>query len=449
MLLPSKTKKPYRLIYIIAGIIVASTGIAMSVLGYIKIDKAQRAHILDRAETIAKAIPLRELQDLSGNSDDIYHPSYIHLKKMLSDIKTVNNDIRFIYLIGQKPSGDLFFLLDSESPSSPDYSPPGQLYPEATPPMYQIFKDEKSLSEGPSGDRWGVWISGYTPVTDENGKTVALLGLDTPAEEYTYNTLAYAIIPVLISLMILIIIYFLRYLQDRESHFLETKEELLSIASHEIRTPLIGIRWALEDIWRRTDSHMDKETKSTIRLVYENCLKLIKETNDLLSLTALKEAERNTLKKEEVKLKEFFEDIKTSLALSAKEHGVEIEIKDSLTNEEYATFDRKNMQHVFFNLISNAIKYSKPNTEINLSYQKNGTDYIFKVADNGNGMSKEDALHIFEGYYRTEEAKNSKEAGNGLGLYLAKKIVESHKGTISVESTLGKGSTFTVQIPHQ
>jgi signal transduction histidine kinase len=447
MVLTARTKKPYSFFYFIAGVIIASIGIVLAVYGYNKIDTAQRAHILDRAETVAKAIPIAEIKNLSGTPDDIYKPSYNSLKKILSDVKGVNSDIRFIYLMGQNASGTLFFYVDSEAASSPDYSPPGQLYQEATPPMYQTIKDGLSRSEGPSRDRWGVWISGYTSVVDENGRVVALLGMDTPAQEYILNTLAYAVIPILVSLIILIIIYFLQYLGQRESRYLDMKEELLSIASHEIRTPLLGIRWALEDIWRRSDSAMDEETKSTIHIVYENCLKLIKETNDLLSLTTLKEARKKIVKKEEVKLKEFFEDIKAILSLSAKGHQVSIKIDQSLGEEDIALFDRKNMHHAFFNLVSNAIKYSKPDTEITISYQKDKKDHIFKIADHGKGMELEDTRHIFEGYYRTKEAINSTEEGNGLGLYLTKKIIESHKGSIAVESKLGEGSTFTVKIP--
>lgn len=447
MILSPRIKKPYQIFYIVASIVIISAGILMAVFGYNKIDTVQRAHILDRAETIARAMPIEEIENISATPDDIYNSSYQNLKKILSDVKEVNSDIRFIYLMGQNASGTLFFYVDSEDVSSPDYSPPGQLYQEATLPMYQTIKDGVSRSEGPSSDRWGVWISGYAPVFDDNKKIVALIGMDTPAQEYILNILAYAAIPILVSLIILVIIYFLYYLEGRERRFLDMKEELLSIASHEIRTPLLGIRWALDDIWRREDSQMDEETRSTIRIVYEDCLKLIKETNDLLSATALKEAGKKVLNKEQVKLKEFFEDIKSILSLSAKEHGVSIMIDRSIGEEDTALFDRKNMYHAFFNLVSNAIKYSKPGTEINVSYQKDKKDYIFKVADHGGGIKPEDTKHIFEGYYRTSEAMSSTEAGTGLGLYLTKKIIESHKGSITVDSKLGEGSTFTVRIP--
>jgi len=443
-----RARKPYQFFYFIAGIVVAIIGISLSFYSYHQIDSAERAHILDRAETIAKMIPISEIKNLSGTSDDLYSPSYQNLKKVLSDVKGVNSDIRFAYLMGQNASGTLFFYVDSEDASSRDYSPPGQLYQEATPPMYETLEDGVSRSEGPSSDRWGTWISGYASVADNSG-IVALVGMDIPAQEYILNTLAYASIPILVSSIIIVIIYFLQYLGQREERYLNTKEELLSIASHEIRTPLLGMRWALDDIWRRNDVQMDEQTKSTVRSVYENTLKVIKEADDLLSLTALKEAGKKTVKKEKVELKEFFEDIKNILSLSAKEHRVSIKIDESISEKSSALFDRKNMHHAFFNLVSNAIKYSKPDTEIVISYMKDKSEDIFKVIDRGRGIKPEDMKKIFGGYFRTSEAEASGEAGTGLGLYLTRKIIESHKGEISVESKIGEGSTFIVKIPRQ
>ena len=134
--------------------------------------------------------------------------------------------------------------------------------------------------------------------------------------------------------------------------------------------------------------------------------------------------------------------------MSAKEHRVAIVVNVNSESEDALLSDRKNLRHVFLNLIVNAIKYSKPDTEVSISYAKDKNYYIFKVTDHGEGMPAEDTAHIFEGYFRTGWAKKSNEVGTGLGLYLTKQIVEKKMGgTITVNSEIGNGSVFTVTVP--
>ncbi len=215
MLPTTKEKRRYYLFYIFITLIIAFGGIVYAIFIYEKIDVTQRAHMLDRINTVAKILPASEIKNLLANEADLSNPSYINLKNIFLNVRSVNKDIRFIYLIGQTNSEKMFFYLDSEDPDSEDYSPPGQSYPEASEDMHLTIQDGISRSEGPSSDRWGTWFSAYTPVLDENGKIIALLGMDTPAKEYVLNNTAYASIPILISIMILIILFFIKYVRAR------------------------------------------------------------------------------------------------------------------------------------------------------------------------------------------------------------------------------------------
>ncbi len=447
MLPTTKEKRRYYLFYIFITLIIAFGGIVSAVFIYEKIDVAQRAHMLDRINTVAKILPASEIKNLLANEADLSNPSYINLKNIFLNVRSVNKDIRFIYLIGQTNSEKMFFYLDSEDPDSEDYSPPGQSYPEASEDMHLTIQDGISRSEGPSSDRWGTWFSAYTPVLDENGKIIALLGMDTPAKEYVLNNTAYASIPILISIMILIILFFIKYVRARELNYLRLKEEFISVASHEIRTPIVGIRWALEDIFGRDNTVIDTQSKATLEVIYKNCLNLIKETNDLLSSNEPKRSLEKKMQKETIGLKKFFEDIKENLSLSAKEHRVNIVVDYNFTEEDFVVADSKNLRHILSNLIVNAIKYSKPDSDVRISYAKDKKWHIFKVADHGPGITTENIKRMFGGYFRTESAMKSNEVGTGLGLFLIKKIVESMKGDVAVESEVGKGSIFTIKIP--
>jgi signal transduction histidine kinase len=461
MFLKTRRKNPFDYLYFGISIICILIGAISSYLAYQNVDSNQKAHIIDRANTIAQTISPEEVLRLSGDETDLTKPAYIHLKNTIVNVRNVNSDIRFIYLIGTNSTGELFFMLDSEDPNSEDYSPPGQVYDEASPEMFAILSDGENRTDGPTRDRWGVWVSGYAPIRDTEGNIIALLGMDTPANEHIFNNFAYASIPLLATLIVLLILFFMKKIGQKEIAYVNMREEFLSIASHEIRNPLLGIRWALEHTLKRTGAQMDAESKSVIELVYKNSVKLIKETNELLSLKSLKDAGAHVFQNEKIILSDLFLDIIESLTLSARQHQISLVIDHGLTerkttdaSHDHAIYaDYKNIRHVFLNLISNAIKYSKPNTRVFVSHKKENEDgknwNVFEITDQGLGMSPEDAKHIFDGYYRSEKARKSSEVGTGLGLYLSKRIIDAMGGRIIVKSVLNKGSTFIVKIPNK
>jgi len=446
MLLPTKNPHHGRPAFFAVLLVTLLLGALSAVYVYSQVDDARRAHILGRVSTMAEAIPRADLLALEGSENDLSSPSYEDVKDLLMRMREANHDVRFVYVIGENEENELFFYADSESPDSSDYSPPGQVYFEATPAMHAVFSAKQASTEGPDRDRWGIWISGYAPVLAEDGTVLAMLGMDLPANEYLTDVLAYSFLPLLITLVLVIMLVATGRARMRELLYIEQKAEFLSIASHEIRTPLTGIRWAIEGILRRERDSMQPRTKLTLGLVHESCLGLLARVNNLLDLTALESSTALQLKKERIEAFPFIKDITDSLALSAQQRDVTIELDPSVETAGFIRVDRQMMHHAFFNLLTNAIKYTHEGTRVTISAKKEGGEHLFSIADEGDGISIENQERIFAGYTRTQDAVRSGQYGTGLGLYLARKAAEMHGGTIRVSSKPGAGATFTLSM---
>ena len=169
-------------------------------------------------------------------------------------------------------------------------------------------------------------------------------------------------------------------------------------------------------------------------------------TTDFLELSRL-ESGRTHFEREPVHLgglvQESLEVVRAQA--ESKEIKLETEIDPSLTPVHG---DRKILKQLLLNLLTNAIKYSPPESVVTVVLRSEGNEVLMEVRDTGRGISPEDQKRLFQRFYRAGNAQDEVQ-GTGLGLVIAKRIAESHEGSISVESTLGKGSTFTVRLPER
>ena len=165
--------------------------------------------------------------------------------------------------------------------------------------------------------------------------------------------------------------------------------------------------------------------------------------NNLLDVSAIESGKFDIVLKSG-NLKEVIESRVKLFSLSAK--GKQIEITTALENVYEVDFDKERLYQVLDNLISNAIKFSNPGTTIHISLMKLDDSVSFHVRDQGPGITQEEVGKIFGSYEKLNNKPTAGEKSTGLGMAIVKKIFDGHKGEISIESELGKGTEFTVSL---
>jgi len=187
--------------------------------------------------------------------------------------------------------------------------------------------------------------------------------------------------------------------------------------------------------------------------VMSNMLEIItQETNrmnhhveQVLQMAVL-EKQNLEVKKNKESINDLVNDTVNNIELVVSEKGGSVKL-NACAEDVYLNIDRDLMNNVISNLLDNAIKYSHDNPEITVSTYVKGDKFNIAIEDKGIGMSKEVAGKVFERFYRAPTGNVHNIKGFGLGLNYAKEIVVAHKGTITVKSSPGKGSTFTVSLP--
>ena len=217
------------------------------------------------------------------------------------------------------------------------------------------------------------------------------------------------------------------------------RTQFVANVSHELKTPLTSIKGFAETLKIVKD---DETREKFLDIINKEAERLTRLINDILVLSNI---ESNLVADiEEFLPSTVLEDVINMMRKAALNKNIILEFEDN--NSELIVGDKDKFYQLGLNLVENAIKYSNdPGNVKILSYNKDGY-YCLKVKDNGIGIPKEDIPRIFERFYRVD--KSRKKGGTGLGLAIVKHIVKTFNGEISVESNLGKGTTFEVKIPY-
>lgn len=225
----------------------------------------------------------------------------------------------------------------------------------------------------------------------------------------------------------------------------ESKHELLTVVSHDLRTPIASLLCYFSVFF---DSYSDNLTKKQI-MVLNNmkkvCVSMLRMLNSILDVTAI-ETGKMSLNKTKVNIKEILDInlINPKFMADQKNIDIKIEIDSDLPE---ITIDRNKFNQIVDNLISNAIKFSYPDTSIVIKVSKENDNMLMAVEDQGQGIPEDEICTIFEPFKTSSIKPTGKEFSNGIGLSIVKRMVELHNGTIDVESQLNIGTTFKVRLP--
>ena len=223
----------------------------------------------------------------------------------------------------------------------------------------------------------------------------------------------------------------------------KVRQEFLSNVSHELRTPLTSILAFVETL--EDGAIRDEENNQRfLGVIRKNAQRMHRLIDDILELSII-ESGRISLESKSVNLHNLIEDIFTNLFGKAKERHIKL-VNETVKNT-FVFADSMRLEQMLTNLIDNAIKFNAEKGSVYVSFkQENDKDYI-SVTDTGEGISNDHLQRIFERFYRTDRARSREIGGTGLGLAIVKHLARLHGGEVSVNSMLGKGSTFSVELP--
>jgi two-component system, OmpR family, phosphate regulon sensor histidine kinase PhoR len=223
------------------------------------------------------------------------------------------------------------------------------------------------------------------------------------------------------------------------------KEFLLNL-SHELKTPIFAIQGYVDTLLNGAIENQDVN-KKFLNNASRNIDRLVNLLEDLDEITKLESGEQ-LLIKENFIIQDVIKEVFDSLSIKADEKNIKCFIKKGCELPLTVYGDKEKIRQVLINFIDNAIKYGKQNGVIEgSSYKIDGKKILIEISDNGHGISDEHLPRIFERFYRTDLARTRKVGGSGLGLSIAKHIVEAHEEAIHVRSKTDVGTTFGFTLP--
>ena len=223
------------------------------------------------------------------------------------------------------------------------------------------------------------------------------------------------------------------------------KSIFLAVAAHDLRAPLTAIYGNATLLRDDLEAHVTPENLESLSTIISQAEWLNRLISNILDLDQMEQG-KLTINPQPLDFKALVRETTETLRKTA--HLFDLSLTLDLPPEPISiTADPDRIRQILNNLLSNAIKYTPSGGQIQISMKQAPTSAIFRIQDNGLGMSQEELDHLFQLYYRTPGAIKSGRTGIGLGLFIVKTLVDAHNGEIDVTSRPGQGTTFTVKLP--
>lgn len=405
--------------------------------------------------------------------DNMSSERYQTLQTTLNQIRSLNST-RYLYTAKRNSEGKLIYLVDGLDLDTSDFAYPGTyIEDEMIPYINSALSGKTIYSQEIIDTTWGHIFTACYPVkaTDGSNEIIGALCIEMDMESaYTFlskssrNSLQIAIAAAIVALLLLVCVYHILQNQrakDREQQMLlrksaaaaeaanKAKSAFLFNMSHNIRTPMNAIIGYAE-LSRNHLHEPDKlsEYLSNIRTCGQKMLSII---DNILEIARI---ENNQIVLEEsiCNIEESFNSCIVMFNTAVQEKHQTITVHKQVANP-YVYIDSSHLSEIVLNVISNAIKYTGQNGKIDCCLTQKpheDADWCYmeiSIADNGIGMSEEFQAHIFESFSREHSSTISGIEGTGLGMGIVKNLVDLMHGMIEIQSSPGKGSTFTICIP--
>ena len=232
--------------------------------------------------------------------------------------------------------------------------------------------------------------------------------------------------------------------QDREIESLKSMEnyrrEFLGNISHELKTPIFNIQGYVHTLIEGGiyDSNINL---NYLQRAAKNADRLKIIVDDLTEISKL-ESGQLELDFEDFDIRALVSEVYRDQEFITKEQSVSLVFNET-TDKSFSVYaDKENIRQVLMNLITNAVKYNRDNGRVKASFYAMGQNVLIEIADNGPGIEEQHLPHLFERFYRADAHRSREVGGSGLGLSIVKHIIEAHKQTINVRSTIDVGTTF-------
>jgi signal transduction histidine kinase len=228
----------------------------------------------------------------------------------------------------------------------------------------------------------------------------------------------------------------------------ENRKALVANISHDLKTPITSIQGYLEMILEGYVSQPE-QLNPYLKTIYSNTVYMNKLIDDLFLFSKL-DMDKLNMNCEVLKIQAYLEDLATELKFEFEEKQLEFSYRDQADQDYSVRIDGKRVYQAIRNIVDNAVKYG-PGQDLKVVMELSGQEeYVcIEIADNGPGIPADRLPHIFDRFYRIDLERSKDFVSTGLGLAIAKELIEAQGGKISVVSTSGEGSRFTIKLPVQ
>ncbi len=270
--------------------------------------------------------------------------------------------------------------------------------------------------------------------------------LDVTSQQGILTTLVYTF---LISLLVLLaIIYFIsrmfanRAIKPVKEAF-DKQKQFIADASHELKTPLAVINTNADVLLSNMEDRIENQSK-WLYYIKSETERMTKLTNDLLYLTQVDYSDQKMISAH-FNLSETVENVLLTMEAVIFENTIDLHY--DIEPDLFIQGNREQLQQVAMILLDNAVKYTNPNGKISILLKRNHNILLLSITNTGEGIPQESLFKIFDRFYRTDKSRERKNGSYGLGLSIAKAIIEQHGGKITAKSVLNESTTFTIQLP--